>query len=66
MPQVMDNMSIPLFSIILLKMTLVNITAIFVKKNETQNIDSTFVQIAVTLLIVDVFWEKTQIASDMP
>lgn len=66
MPQVMDNMSIPLFSIIQLKMTLVNITAIFVKKNETQNIDSTFVQIAVTLLIVDVFWEKTQIASDMP
>lgn len=66
MPQVMDNMSIPLFSIILLKMTLVNITAIFVKKNETQNIGSTFVQIAVTLLIVDVFWEKTQIASDMP
>lgn len=66
MPQVMDNMSIPLFSIILLKMTLVNITAIFVKKNETQNIDSTFVQIAVTLLIVDVSWEKTQIASDMP
>lgn len=66
MPQVMDNMSIPLFSIILLKMTLVNITAIFVKKNETQNIDSTFVQIAVTLFIVDVFWEKTQIASDMP
>jgi hypothetical protein len=62
-PQVTNNMSIPSLSVILLKMTLVNTTAISVKKNETQSIGSTTVKIAVILLIPNVFLGNTQIAS---
>uniref|UniRef100_A0A2N9IHF2 DC1 domain-containing protein n=1 Tax=Fagus sylvatica TaxID=28930 RepID=A0A2N9IHF2_FAGSY len=62
-PQVTNNMSIPSLSVILLKMTLVNTTAIFVKKNETQSIGSTTVKIAVILLIQNVFLGNNQIAS---
>ena len=57
-------MSIPLLFVILPKMTLVNITVIFVKKNETQNIGSTTVKIVVILLIPNVFLGNTQIASN--
>ena len=45
-------------------MTLVNITVIFVKKNETQNIGSTTVKIVVILLIPNVFLGNPQIASN--
>uniref|UniRef100_A0A2N9GYT9 DC1 domain-containing protein n=1 Tax=Fagus sylvatica TaxID=28930 RepID=A0A2N9GYT9_FAGSY len=51
---VTNNMSIPLLSVILLKMNLVNTTAISVKKNETQNIGSITVKIAIILLIPNV------------
>ena len=50
-------MSIPSLSVVSLKIILVNITVIFVKKNETQNIGSTIVQIAIILLILNVFFE---------
>ena len=56
-------MSIPLLSIIQLKMTLVNITVIFVKKNETQTIGFTIVQIALILHIPNVFLGNTQMRS---
>ena len=45
-------------------MTLVNITVIFVKKNETQNIGFTTVKIVVILLIPNVFLGKGQIGSN--
>ena len=44
-------------------MPLVNIIVIYVKKNETQRSSSTIVQIAVTLLIMNVFLGNPQIAS---
>ena len=56
--QGMNNMSIPSFFVILLKITLVNTTVISVKKNETRIIGSTTVQIAVILLIPNVFLGK--------
>ena len=58
-------MSIPSLSVILLKMTLVNIIVIFVKKNATQSIGSTIVQIAIILHIPNVFLGKTQISSNI-
>ena len=61
-PHGTTNMSIPLLSVILLKMTTMNITVIFVKKNETQNIGSTTVKIVVILLIPNVFLGNTQIS----
>ena len=42
-PQDMGYMNMPSLSVILLKMTLVNITVIFVKKNESQSIGFTIV-----------------------
>ena len=57
-------MSILSLSVILLKMTLVNIIVIYVKKNETQSIGSTIVQIAVILHIPNVFLGKTQMSSN--
>ena len=51
----MNNTNISLPFVILLKMTQVNITAIFAKKNEMQRISSTIVQIAFILLIPIVF-----------
>ena len=56
--QGMNNMSIPSFFVILLKITLVNTTVISVKKNETRIIGSTIVQIAIILLIPNVFLGK--------
>ncbi|KAK7843665.1 hypothetical protein CFP56_012053 [Quercus suber] len=50
-PHGTTNMSIPSLSVILLKMTLMNITVIFVKKNEIPSNGSTTVKIAVILLI---------------
>ena len=44
-------------------MTLVNIIVIYVKRNETQNIGSTTVQIVVILLIQNVFLATIQILS---
>ena len=59
-----NNMSIPSLSVIGLKMTLVNIIAISVKKNdETQIIGFTTVRIAVILLIQIVLLGNTQISS---
>ena len=58
-----NNMSIPLLSVIELKITLVNIIVIYVKKNETQSIGFTIVRIAVILLIQNVLLENTQITS---
>ena len=65
-PQSTNNMSIsiPLLSVILLKMTLVNIIVISVKKNTTQNISSTIMQIAIILYIPNVFLGKIQISSN--
>ncbi len=63
LPQGTSNMSISSLCIVLLKMTLENIIAIYVKKNETQSIGSTTVKIATILLISNVFWGNTQIAS---
>ena len=60
-PQGTNNMSIPLLSIIQLKMTLVNIIVISVKKNETQTIGSTIVQITLILHVLNVFLENIQI-----
>ena len=61
--QCTNNMSIPLLSVIQLKMTLVNINVIFVKKNETQTIGSTTVQIVLILHIPNVFLGNIQIRS---
>ena len=58
-----NSMSILSLFVLLLKMTLVNIIVISVKKNETRSIGSTIVQIAVILLIPNVFLGKTQIGS---
>ena len=59
-----NNMSIPSLSVIELKMTLVNIIAIFVKKNGgTQSIGFTTVRIAVILRIQIVLLGNTQITS---
>ena len=63
-PQGTNNMSILLLSFILLKMTPVNIIVIFVKKNATQSIGSTIVQIAIILYIPNVFLGKIQFASN--
>ena len=63
-PQVTNNMSIPSLSVILLKMTLVNTIAIYVKKNETQSIGSTTVKIVVILLIPNVFLEMNQMLNN--
>ena len=60
-PQGTNNMSIPSLSIIQLKMTLVNIIMISVKKNETQTIGSTIVQITLMLHVLNVFLENIQI-----
>jgi hypothetical protein len=57
-----NNMSIPSLFVILLKMTVVNTTVISVKKNETRNIGSITVQIAVFLLIPNVFLGNTQMS----
>jgi len=46
-----------------LKMTLVNIIVIFVKKNETQTIGSTTVEIVLILHIPNVFLGNIQIGS---
>ena len=59
-PQGTNNMSIPSLSIIPLKMTPMNITVISVKKNATQNIGSTTVQIPIILYIPNVFLGKIQ------
>ena len=59
-PQGTNNMNILSLSLIWLKMILVNITVIFVKKNETQSIGSTTVKIAVILLMLYVFLVNTQ------
>jgi hypothetical protein len=58
-----NNTIIPSSSVILLKMTLVNITVISVKKNETHNIGITIVQNAIILLIQNAFLENTQITN---
>ena len=58
------NMNIPSTSVILLKMTPVNITVIFVKKNEIPSNGSTTVQSAAFLLIVTVFLGKIQMSSN--
>ena len=63
-PQGTNSMSIPSLSVILLKMTPMNIIVIFVKMNETQNIGSIIVQIAVILHIPNVFLGKSQISSN--
>ena len=52
------------FSVILLKMTPVNITVISVKKNEIPSNGSTTVQSAAFLLIVTVFLGKIQMSSN--
>ncbi|KAK7824316.1 hypothetical protein CFP56_034571 [Quercus suber] len=52
------NMNIPSLSIINLKMTRENITVIFVKKNEISSNGFITMQIAVFLLIWNVFLEK--------
>uniref|UniRef100_A0A7N2LC63 Calcineurin-like phosphoesterase domain-containing protein n=1 Tax=Quercus lobata TaxID=97700 RepID=A0A7N2LC63_QUELO len=57
-------MNIPSTSVILLKMTPVNITVISVKKNEIPNNGSTTVQSAAFLLIVTVFLGKIQMSSN--
>ena len=62
-PQGTNNMSILSLSVMQLKMTLVNIIVIFVKKNETQTIGFTTVQIALILHIPNVFSGNTQIKS---
>ena len=56
-----NNMSIPPHFVILLEMTLVNTFVISVKKNETQSIGSTTVQVAVILLIPTIFLGNAQI-----
>ena len=56
-------MSIPSLSVILLKMTPVNIIVIYVKKNESQSIVSTIVQIAIILHIPNVLLGNIQISS---
>lgn len=56
--QDINNMSIPLLSNTLLKMTLQNIIVVFVKKNDTQNIGIIIVQIVIILLILIAFLEK--------
>ena len=58
------NMNIPSTSVILLKMTPVNITVISVKKNEIPNNGSTTAQSAAFLLIVTVFLGKIQMSSN--
>ena len=65
LPQSTNNMSmsIPLLFVILLKMILVNIIVKSVKKNVTQSIGSTIVQIAIILYIPNVFLGKIQISS---
>ena len=62
-PQDTNNMSIPSLSIILLKITPVNIIVISVSKNATQSIGSTIVQIVTILYIPNVFLRNTQISS---
>ncbi|KAF3973678.1 hypothetical protein CMV_002913 [Castanea mollissima] len=57
-------MNIPSTSVILLKMTPVNITVISVKKNEIPSNGSTTVQSATFLLIVTVFLGKIQMSSN--
>ena len=52
------------FSVILLKMTPVNITVISVKENEIPSNGSTTVQSAAFLLIVTVFLGKIQMSSN--
>ena len=54
-------MSIPSLYVIILKMTLMSITVTSVKKNEILSNASTTVNIAVILLISNVFLGKTQI-----
>ena len=56
-------MSILSLSVILLKMTPVNIIVIYVKKNESQSIVSTTVQIAIILHIPNVLLGNIQISS---
>ena len=63
MQQGTKNISIPSLSVIFLKMTQVNIIVIYVKKNETQSIGSTVVNIAIIVLILNVFLGNTQIVS---
>ena len=60
-PHGTTNMSIPLLSVILLKMTPMNITVIFVKKNKIPSNGSTTMKIAVILLIPIVLLGKYQI-----
>ena len=60
-PHGTTNMSIPSHSVILLKMTPMNITVIFVKKNEIPGNGFTTVKIAVILLIPIVLLEENQI-----
>ncbi|KAF3943194.1 hypothetical protein CMV_030223 [Castanea mollissima] len=63
-PHGTTNMNISSTSVILLKMTLVNITVISVKKNEIPSNGSTTVQSATFLLIVIVFLGKIQMSSN--
>ena len=58
------NMNIPSTSVILLRMALVNITVIFVKKNEIPSNGSTTVKSATFPLIVTVFLGKIQMSSN--
>ena len=64
--QGMNNMSIPLLSNTLLKMTLKNIIVIFVRKNDIQNIGFITVQIVVILLILIAFFGKKFICNWIP
>ena len=59
--KVQNNMSVLSLSIIQLKMTLINIIVISVKKNETQTIGSTIMQITLILHVLNVFLENIQI-----
>ncbi|KAK7830741.1 hypothetical protein CFP56_028004 [Quercus suber] len=57
-------MNIPSLSIILQKMTPVNITMKSVKKNEIPTNDSTTMRIAIFLLIATVFLGKNQMSKE--
>ena len=65
LPQVIENINISLLFVILLKMTPMNIIVIFVKKNESESIGSTIVQIVVILLIPNVFLENPQMSTQI-
>ena len=63
-PHGTTNMNIPSLSVLLLKMTPLNITVISVKQNEIPSNGSTTVQSVAFLLIVIVFLGKIQMSSD--